>query len=102
VHVADLDRRRIQARGDAAVAVAELNRLMGQPVERAWRAVDAGIADAAAEAPIEALFAEADGARPDVRRTGALEAAARENAHGAARLLVPEAIARGAVDFAGT
>jgi outer membrane protein TolC len=103
VHVADLERRRIQARGDAAVAIAALNRLMGQPIQRAWLAVaPSAVDEPAAPASIEALFAEADAARPEVRRAAALEAAAREQSRGAARLLVPQAVVQGAVDFAGT
>jgi outer membrane protein TolC len=103
VHVADLERRRIQAHGEAAVGIAELNRLMGEPIEREWRAVDAAAADdAPAAPPLETLFAEADRMRPDLRRYATLEAAARQQSRSAARLLVPQAIVQGAVDFAGT
>jgi outer membrane protein TolC len=103
VHVADLEGRRIRAHGDAAVGIAELNRLMGEPIEREWRAVDTTAADdAPATPPLETLFAEADRMRPDLRRSVALEAAARQQARSAARLLVPQAAVQGAIDFAGT
>jgi outer membrane protein TolC len=103
VHAADLERRRIQAHGDAAVAVAELNHLMGQPVERAWLVVETAAADDIMPAPsVAAMFAEADAARPELRRATALEDAARQIERGAARLFVPQAFVQGAVDFAGT
>lgn len=103
VHVTDLERRRIQAHGDAAIAVAELNRLMGLPVERTWLAVETAFTDDAATGrPLPDLFAEADAARPDLRRAVALETAAENTAHAAARLLVPQAVVQGALDFAGT
>lgn len=103
VRVADLERRRIQATGDGAVATAELNRLMGEPVARAWLAVDAAETDDAAPLPdLTALLRDADAARPEIRRAAALESAAAEGRRAAGRVLVPQIAVLGAVDAAGT
>ena len=103
VRVADLDRRSIQAAGDAAVAAAELNRLMGEPVSRAWLAVDAPGTDDPAPLPdLAALLHDADAARPEIRRASALEKAAAESGRAASRMLVPQLAVLGAVDAAGT
>jgi outer membrane protein TolC len=104
VHVSDLERRRIEARGDAAVALAELNHLMGDPIERAWVAVDTSPASGN-EAPLPdlgALIAQAEATRAEVRRADALRQAAADTARGAARLLVPQVAVQAAIDFAGT
>lgn len=103
VSVADLERRSIQAAGDAAVAAAELNRLMGEPVARAWLAVDAAEGDDAAPLPeLAALLHDADVGRPEIRGASALQDAASESRRAAARLLVPQIAVLGAVDAAGT
>lgn len=102
VHVADLEQRRIQARGDLAIAIAELNRLMGEPIERVWQAVDAVEHDAPVVPPLAELLTAADAARPEIGRATALQEAAAETQHSASRLLIPQAGVQAAVDFAGT
>ena len=66
-HVADLQQRSIQFRSDAGIARAELNRLMGAPVNQAFD-VTAPQPSARAEADLDALLAEADRARPELKR----------------------------------
>jgi outer membrane protein TolC len=104
VHLADLERRRIQATGDAAIATAELNRIMGEPIEREWIAVDAApVNPGDATLPdLHALLATVDASRPDVRRANALQRAAEEAERAAGRLLVPQVGVQAGLDLAGT
>jgi outer membrane protein TolC len=101
-HAADLEQRRIQSQGDGAVARAELNRLMGAPIASSYQVV--APADPAADlgaAPPEALLAEADASRPELRRAAAAERladAARRNARSA---LVPQVAAQAVADVSG-
>jgi outer membrane protein TolC len=105
VHTADLERRRIQAQGDAATARAELNRLMGDAIEREYLAAEPAPAplDAAADQrDLPALFAEADAARPEVKRTAAAAASAAAARRAARAALIPQVAAQGVVEVAGT
>lgn len=102
-HVAALQQRAIQHRGDAAVGRAELNRLTGAPITRDFLVVLPLLPDDGRPTPkLEALLAEADGARPEIRRAAAslrLTEADRRNARAA---LMPQIVAQGAIDFSGT
>lgn len=104
VHVAELRQRAIQSDGEASAARAELNRLMGSPIDAARQALvppDAAVA-ITADADVMLLLAEADAARPELRRAAASEqiaAAARQQARSA---LIPQVAAQAAVDVAGT
>jgi outer membrane protein len=103
-HVSDLEQRVIQARGDAAVARAELNRFMGTRVDRDYRVIEPSDADDAAGAHtnLDALLAEAAAARPELRRAAAAEQLAdigRKRAHTA---LIPQVAAQAAFDLSGT
>jgi outer membrane protein TolC len=104
VHVADLDQRLIQSRGDAAVARAELNRLMGAPVDLEYPAVEPGAPDTSTEAtaPLEALFAEADAARPEIQRAAAAERLASAGGRTARSAILPQVAAQAVVDVSGT
>lgn len=65
VHVSDLDQRRIQAEGDAAVARAELNRLMGSAIDRDYRLeVPAQAVDPGSVPDLRTLLTEAEARRP--------------------------------------
>ena len=102
VHVTDLKQRAIQAGGDAAVARAELNRLMGAPIDRDYQLVEPTAADAGGEPPLDALLAEAEAARPEIRRAAAarqLADAGRRQAHAA---IIPHVAAQAGFDFSGT
>jgi outer membrane protein TolC len=105
VHAADLQQRAIQADGEASVARAELNRLMGTPIDAAIQVVvppDAASDDVGASPNVAALLAEAEAARPELKRAAASEqiaSAAREQARSA---LIPHVAAQAAVDVAGT
>jgi outer membrane protein TolC len=102
VYVAELQQRAIQAESDAASAHAELNRLMGTPVDQSLQVIVPVAASQSAEADVKSLFAEAEAARPELKRVAASEgiaAAARQQARSA---LIPRISAQGAVDVAGT
>jgi outer membrane protein TolC len=102
VHVTDLKQRAIQAGGDAAVARAELNRLMGAPIDRDYQLVEPTVADAGGEPPLDALLAEAEAARPEIRRAAAarqLADAGRRQAHAA---IIPHVAAQAGFDLSGT
>lgn len=105
VHVADLEQRVIQSSGNAASARAELNRLMGTPVEAVVHAVEPSSeppGEVTSDRDLAALFAEADAARPELARAAAsvrMAEAARRQARAA---LVPHAAAQAAVEVSGT
>jgi outer membrane protein TolC len=105
VHSAELQQRAIQADGEAAVARAELNRLMGAPIDAPIQPAvpaAAGSDDVGANANVTLLLAEAEARRPELRRAAdsqQIAAAARRQARSA---LVPHVAAQGIVEVAGT
>ena len=105
VHVADLQQRAIQADGDTGIARAELNRLMGRPIDREFRTVEPSavlLDDVADAANLTALFAEADAARPEITHAAAslqIADAARRQARAA---LIPQVATQAAMDVSGT
>jgi outer membrane protein len=103
VHVADVRQRSILARGDSAIARAELNRLMGVPIDREFRIVEPAMIQGVGETPnVAALLAEADAARPELRRAAAAEQLADVNHRQARAAFVPQVAAQAAVDVSGT
>ena len=103
-HLADLRQRAIQHQGDAAVSRAELNRLMGSAIDREYQVAQPPETDSAAlaTARVEALLAEADGSRAEIRRAAVvlqLAGADRQNARAA---VIPQVAAQAAYDFSGT
>lgn len=104
VHVADLQQRTIQAEGDAATAHAELNRLIGDPVDAAWRLVEpstTSLDDLGIQSDVTALLAEADAARPELKRAAASEQVADAARRQARAALMPQVAAQGAFDVSG-
>ena len=102
VHVADLRQRAIQAGGDAAVARAELNRLMGAPIDRDYRLVEPTVADAGGEPPLDVLLAEAEAARPEIRRAVAAQQLADAGRREARAAIIPHVAAQAGFDVSGT
>ncbi len=104
VHVADLEQRAIQAEGDGAVARAELNRLMGAPIDRDYQFVEPVATQGApgAESRLAALFAEADAARPEIRRAAAARQLADTGRRQARAALIPQVAAQAGFDVSGT
>lgn len=103
VHVADLEQRRIRAAGDRAIAVAELNRLMGGPVTATVVVVEP-TPDllAPVDQPVEALVAEALDRRPEVRRSVLREQLASAERDRARAALTPRLVTQALVDLSGT
>jgi outer membrane protein len=102
VHVADLQQRAIQVKSEISLAAAELNRLMGAPI-------DAPIVTAAPKpAPLPAtpdagaLLIEADAARPELKRAVAAARIADKNQALANAALIPQIAAQAAYDLSGT
>jgi outer membrane protein TolC len=105
VHVADLQQRAITAEGDAGVARAELNRIIGNPVDTEVQIVEpvSATIDGLDEHPnVAALLAEADAARPELKRATAASRLAEEAKHEARAGLIPHVAARADVGLSGT
>jgi outer membrane protein len=105
VHVADLQQRAIQSEGDAGVARAELNKLMGDPIERDFDVIEpSGVEwkDVTEQRDVSLLLAEADAARPELRRAAASERAADAGRQQARSALLPQVAAQAAFDISGT
>lgn len=102
VHVADLEQRAIAAAGGAVVLRADINRLTGAPIARAFTAVEPADAVTSSDAALNDLVAAAQRQRPDVVRAAAgIDAAdsARRAARGA---FLPQVGAQAAFDVSGT
>ncbi len=103
VHVADLQQRTIQANSESAVARAELNRLMGAPVDAPLvAAAPPPPAAPPSSADITALLAEADAARPEIKRAAAAARVAEKMQTQATAALIPQIAAQAAYDLSGT
>jgi len=100
---ADVEQRTIRLRGDAAIARAQLNELLGSPIDTAYDIREPEHAATVDEtASLASLLAEADAARPELKRAGAASRLA-EHARSAARsAFAPRILARGAYDISGT
>ncbi len=103
-HVADVQQRLIQAQGDADVARAELSRAMGQPIDRPFDIVEPTTLDSAADepTPLDALLAEADRARPELKRAAAASRLAAAGRAGARSAFFPQVAAQAGLDVSGT
>jgi outer membrane protein TolC len=103
-HAAQMEQRAIQQRGDAAVARAELNRLMGVAITRDYEVVEPPPLPPSAEsgADLDALLARTEGARPELRRAAAAGRAADAAGRTARTALVPQIAAQAAFDVSGT
>jgi outer membrane protein len=105
VHVADLQQRAIQAGSEAVVARAELNRLMGAAIDAPVLVAPPPTGPAAAlpsPPDVSALLAEADGARPELKRAMATARLAEKNQSQSAAALIPQVAAQAAYNLAGT
>lgn len=100
--VADLRQRVIQADADAAIASAELSRLMGQPVDRAYTIAAPAVASADEAPALDGLLAEADAHRPEILRAQAAQRVAAAQRQAARSALYPHIAAQAAMDWSGT
>lgn len=100
VHVADLRQRHIQLRANRASAAAQFNRLTGTPIEAAVEVV-APVLPPAVTAPLDALFQEAETARPDVQRADAQVALAQAARQQATSVRLPQVSAQAGLEWNG-
>ncbi len=71
VHLSDLRQRRLQLDADRAAAAAQLNRLMGNAIDAPVEPAGLAPVTSADLGNLASLFAEAEAARPDLRRADA-------------------------------
>ncbi len=102
VHGAAMRQRVIQAEGDAAIARAELNRLMGAPIQGGYAIVEPAPPEDAEGDSLADLLAEAERARPEAARAAALASLAKTGEDAARAALLPTAAAQAAYDLNGT
>jgi outer membrane protein len=104
VHVADLNQREIQSRGDAASAEAELNRLMGTAADAHVQAIEppASAPETTDRQDLPALLAQAETSRPELARARAAERAAEARQRQARVAFIPDVAAQAAVNLSGT
>jgi outer membrane protein TolC len=101
VHLAEMQRRSIQAAADLSTARARLNHLMGVEITREYRLAEAAATGAAPSADLAALFAEAEAARPELRRARAAQAAAETGRRQARAMWLPQVAAQAAFEADG-
>jgi outer membrane protein len=102
VHLASMQQQAIRARGDADIARAELNRLMGEPVDHPFAVTEPSPVVEDADAPLSQLLAEAENARPELVRAKAAEAAAASERSIARASLLPTAGVQAGYELDGT
>jgi outer membrane protein len=102
VHLAAMQQREIQAEGDAAIARAELNRLMGSPIDRPYEIVEPLPRSDLATVPLADLFRDAEQSRPELARANAAEQLANTQASLARAPLLPMATAQAGYELNGT
>lgn len=102
VHVADMQQRAIEASGQVATARAQLNRLMGAPIDRMFDAVEPAAVQAPAAAALGDLFAEAETNRPELARASAVQDLASAERRSARAAFLPRVAVQAMVDVAGT
>jgi outer membrane protein TolC len=101
VHLADLQQRSIQSDGDAAIARAELNRLMGVSIDRDFIAVEPS-PPAKASLDRAALVTTALDARPSIKARDAAATLATTTRRASRAALIPQLSAQAVVDAGGT
>lgn len=99
VHAAEVADRRITAESRAAVANANLNRLLGAPVDRHYEAVEP---QPAALNPDALAPADASLPRPELRLADAAEAVAEARARAARASWRPQLATQASVELTGT
>ena len=103
-HVADLEQQAINDQGEAAVSRAELNRLMGVPIEREYQIAPPSESDGGmlATMSVGTLLAEAERSRPEIRRATTAQQAADADRTVARASLLPQVAVQAAFDVSGT
>ena len=102
VHVADLQQRAIEASSGAAVARAELNRLMGAAVDAPLVAAMPTPGALPSAPDVTTLLTEADAVRPEIKRAMGAARLAEKNQAQATAALIPQVAAQAAYELFGT
>ena len=104
LHLAEVRERRIQAAGDEAIAKAQLNRLMGAPIDREYDAQEPAVPPQVPRDTqrVDALFAEAETSRPDLKRAAAAEQLADAGRRQARAAWYPQLVAQAGLEANGT
>jgi outer membrane protein TolC len=100
VHLAQVKARTIEADADRRVAVAALNRVMGEPLDRAY-VLDLPPAPAAASEELVNLETFAMQTRPEARRAGLQQDLARVQHQGARQAFLPQVSWQGGYEWNG-
>jgi outer membrane protein len=101
VHLAAMRQRAIQARGEAAIARAELNRLRGAAIDADFTVQEPAPPAAAALPGWTALVAEAEAGRPELQRGAAAVGMAEAGRRQAKSAWWPQVAAQAAYQFDG-
>ena len=100
VHLAEMRQRRLQLDADLAMARAQLNRLMGAPVDASFDAIE-DIPAPATTGELTPLFAEAEASRPELRRAAAQLRAADAAAQQARSMWWPQVVTQAGLEWNG-
>jgi outer membrane protein TolC len=101
VHLADMRQRRLQTAADLASARANLNRLMGAPIETEVLVVE-DLPSPPPSGDLESLYVEAASARPELRRADAQVRMADASARQARSIWWPQVSAQAGLEWNGT
>jgi outer membrane protein TolC len=99
-HLAAVRQRAIAAEGDANVARAQLNRLTGAPIDRAFAAVEPAPASFPS-VDLPQLLSEAEANRQEIRRAASAESAARQQLRAARAQWMPAVTMRAGYEGTG-
>ncbi len=101
-HVANLDQRVLQLEADAAVARAELNRLVGAEIDRQYAIAEPMAPRRPAVGELRTLLADAEANRVELKRSTAAIRLAGADARRERAVLLPQVAVQGVVDVSGT
>lgn len=100
VHLAEMRQRRLQTDADLASARAQLNRLMGAPVDATFDVAE-DLPTPVPAGELAPLFEEAEGARPELRRAEAHVRAAEAGVRQAKAVWWPQVFAQAGIEWNG-
>ena len=100
VHRSEMQARQIAATGDARIARATLNRLIGAPLDSDWL-LESALQPAPLALDVSALETEALASRPDIRSAGLMIDLAQASRDAARAALLPEVGLEGGYEWNG-
>jgi outer membrane protein TolC len=93
--------REIDSQADSAVARAELNRLTGAPIDRAFQVVEPATGIELTQVTLSTALADADANRPELRRAEAVIKLADAERKVVRSSVIPQVTAQGVFDLSG-